>query len=105
MDVRVDWPRVEQDLGVWLPGDYKWLVEQYGPGSFDGFLHVFQPVVPVATVRLVDRAERAAEILDQLREGEESIPWVTRPEDAPHSWTITANGARNTKWPRHRGHR
>ncbi|MFG2313653.1 SMI1/KNR4 family protein [Streptomyces tendae] len=118
VDSRVDWPRVEQDLGVSLPDDYKWLVERYGPGSFDGFLHVFQPAVPVATVRLVDRAERAAEILDQLREGGETLPyptdellavgatdngdtiyWVTRPEDAPNSWTITANGARNTKWP------
>ncbi|MFE2459740.1 SMI1/KNR4 family protein [Streptomyces sp. NPDC059402] len=118
VDIRVDWPQVEHDLGVSLPDDYKWLVERYGPGSFDSFLHVFQPVAPVATIRLVDRAERAAEILDQLREGGEAIPhptdellavgatdkgdtiyWVTRPGDAPNSWTITANGARNTKWP------
>jgi len=122
VDVRVDWAQVEDALGVALPDDYKWLVERYGPGSFDDFLHIFQPDSPFYTIRLLESSERAAEILDQLREGGEEIPyetdellavgatdngdtvyWVTRPEDAPNAWTVTANGARNDKWPHFEG--
>ncbi|MBV1938361.1 SMI1/KNR4 family protein [Streptomyces sp. BV286] len=114
----VDWSQVEDALGVTLPGDYKWLVERYGPGSFNDFLYILQPSSPFHPTRLVESANRAAEILDELRESGVGIPyevdellpvgktdngdivyWVTRPEDAPDSWTIVANGARNLKWP------
>lgn len=115
----IDWDRVESDLGVALPEDYKWLAETYGPGRFDDFLSILHPGSPFHPTRLVEAAERAAEILDQLHEsGLESIPyqtdellavgktdngdmiyWVTKPEGEPDSWTVVANGARNTKWP------
>ncbi len=29
----------------------------------------------------------------------DTIYWVTEPEAAPDEWTVTAKGARNTKWP------
>ncbi|GAA5003372.1 SMI1/KNR4 family protein [Streptomyces siamensis] len=117
-EVEVDWPRFEEALGVVLPDDYKWLVERYGPGSFNSFLYILQPVSPFHPTRLVESADRAAEILDELRENGEKIPyetdellpvgktdngdtlyWVTRPEVQPNSWTVVANGARNTEWP------
>ncbi|MDT0267681.1 SMI1/KNR4 family protein [Streptomyces sp. DSM 44915] len=119
--VRVDWQALEEELGSRLPSDYKWLVERYGPGSFDNFLHVLQPTSPAPPIRLVSSADRAAEILDQLREKEDipfateellpvaktdngdTIYWVTRPEDDPDAWTLTGNGARNTRWPRFDG--
>ncbi|WP_405924342.1 hypothetical protein [Streptomyces sp. NBC_00035] len=66
----------------------------------------------------MESVDRAAEILDDLRESGGKVPyetnellpvgktdngdtvyWVTRPEGAPNSWTVVANGARNMKWP------
>ncbi|KAB8167142.1 hypothetical protein FH609_012170 [Streptomyces sp. 3MP-14] len=117
VSVRVDWPALEEELGSPLPSDYKWLVERYGPGSFDNFLHVLQPTSPFPPIRLVSSADRAAEILDQLRANEDipfptedllpvaktdngdTLYWVTRPPNDPDSWTLTGNAARNRKWP------
>lgn len=114
----IDWETLEERLGVRLPSDYKWLVEHYGPGKFSNFLHILQPVTGFAPIRLEDSANRASEILDQLRESGENIPypteellpvgttdngdtiyWVRRPEVDPDRWPIVANAARNTKWP------
>jgi hypothetical protein len=113
-----DWSQVESDLALRLPDDYKWLVERYGPGSFDDFLHVFQPGAESEWVRLETQAVRGAELLQQHVDKGESIPyevnelldvagtdngdtiyWVKRPAAGPNAWTIVANGARNTKWP------
>jgi hypothetical protein len=121
--IDVDWETVEAGVGTVLPGDYKALVEIYGPGSFGDFLFVFQPVTPFLTVELAYQARRGEEILDHLRDvGQESIPfgrgelmaiagtdngdtlyWVRRPQDQPDAWTITGNEARNTTWPQFSG--
>ncbi|MEU2776909.1 SMI1/KNR4 family protein [Streptomyces sp. NPDC007162] len=115
----VDWERVQDELGVLLPDDYKWLAERYGPGDFDGFMTILHPHSQFGPTCLVDAAERAAELLEQMPEGlrkrvphridhllaagktdnGDTIYWVTEPEAAPNEWTVTANGARNTKWP------
>lgn len=39
----VDWADVESRLGTRLPSDYKRLIELFGDGLFDAFLHVFPP--------------------------------------------------------------
>lgn len=115
----VDWERVEDELGVPLPDDYKWLSERYGPGGFDDFMTILHPHSQFWPTRLVDAAERAAELLEQMPESlQKKVPyridhllavgktdngdtiyWVTEPEAASDEWTVTANGARNTKWP------
>ncbi|GHH58244.1 hypothetical protein FHS35_007240 [Streptomyces umbrinus] len=118
VEADVDWSQVEDALDVTLPDDYKWFVERYGPGSFNDFLYILQPTSPFYPTRLVESADQAVEILESLRESGGRIPyetnellpvgktdngdtvyWVTRPEDAPNSWTVVANGARNTEWP------
>lgn len=120
----VDWDRVEDELGVAaLPDDYKWLSERYGAGGFDDFMTILHPNSRFWPTRLVDAAVRGAELLEMMPEGlqarvpydidhllaagktdnGDTIYWVTEPEDAPNEWTITANGARNTKWPRFDG--
>ncbi|MGW4911200.1 hypothetical protein [Streptomyces sp. NPDC004270] len=54
----VDWEEVEDELGISLPDDYKWLSERYWP------------------TRLVDAAERAAELLEQMPESlKERVPY------------------------------
>jgi hypothetical protein len=40
---REDWDAVEHSLGLGLPGDYKHLIEVFGPGSFDGYLLLPSP--------------------------------------------------------------
>jgi SMI1/KNR4 family protein SUKH-1 len=113
----LDWEAVEDRLGVRLPSDYKWLVERYGPGSFDDFLHIFQPGSDLESIRLEYQAERTAWALDYLRNGGESVPyensellsfgrtdngdtcyWVRRPVDDPEAWTIVVNEARGPHW-------
>ncbi|MER5522119.1 SMI1/KNR4 family protein [Streptomyces sp. NPDC002763] len=115
----VDWEEVEDELGISLPDDYKWLSERYGPGGFDNFMTILHPRSEFWPTRLVDAAERAAELLEQMPESlrkkvpyridhllavgktdnGDTIYWVTDPETRPNEWTVTANGARNTKWP------
>ncbi|MFB7787997.1 SMI1/KNR4 family protein [Streptomyces vinaceus] len=38
------WQAAEEHLGVPLPADYKAFLDLYGPGAFDGFLHMDRPV-------------------------------------------------------------
>ncbi len=116
--VEVDWLGLEGRLGTQLPGDYKWLVESYGAGSFDGFLHILQPNSPFEPLRLEDSAIRATQILEQLSGSGEEIPfeisnllpvgktdngdtiyWVKKSGGSPDEWVITVNAARNVKWP------
>lgn len=106
----IDWDAVEAGLGTRLPRDYKALVEIYGPGFFDNFLTVFQPVTPFLTIELAYQAKRSAEILARPElmpvagtDNGDRLYWVREPAGEPDAWTITGNGARNTKWPRFPG--
>jgi hypothetical protein len=101
-----NWEAVEARLGVRLPGDYKWLIERYGPGSF-GFLQVLLPESSIENVRLEHQAKQTAEGLDYLRESGMDIPyqnaellpfagtnngdfcyWLRHPADDPDAWTV-----------------
>jgi hypothetical protein len=118
------WTDVEARLGTRLPHDYKWLVEHYGPGSFDDFLHVLQPSVAAEPIQLEHQAERTAWTLDYLREGRghEQIPyensellafcktdngdtgyWLRHPTNDPDAWTVVVNEARGPRWPKFKG--
>ncbi|WP_238012960.1 hypothetical protein KZZ52_22845 [Dactylosporangium sp. AC04546] len=39
----VDWEKVSARMLVDLPADYRWLMEHYGPGTFDGYLTLIPP--------------------------------------------------------------
>jgi hypothetical protein len=118
----VDWAAFEVQLGWRLPADYKWLVETYGAGSFDDFLHVLQPDTEFQPIALEISYRRAVEVLSQLKESGEQIPygideiapvaktdngdtvyWVRRPADDPDSWSIVTNAARGVMWPQYEG--
>ena len=51
------WEELELRLGVSVPRDYKAIVEAYGPGCFDEFLHVLQPKSHYEAVRIIGRAK------------------------------------------------
>lgn len=113
----VDWAALEGRLGTRLPADYKALCATYGAGRFDDFLTVHRPVSRFLTVDLAFQARRKDEILEHLRRHEpvpyprgqltavggtdngDTVYWVRRPRTDPDAWTITGNGARNTRWP------
>ncbi len=117
-----DWAALEARIRTALPSDYKWLVEHYGPGSFDAFLHVLQPAATHEAIRLEHSIERTNWTLGYLRDHGEDIPfaneellpaaqsdngdsiyWLRRPHDDPDRWTVVANEARGTRWVRFDG--
>ena len=112
-----DWSAVHERMGVALPRDYKWLVERYGAGTFDGFLHVFQPAASIDAICLEHQVERAAWTLNYLRERGENVPYaetdllpvagddngntyylLRRPVEDPDLWTVVINEARGPQW-------
>ncbi|MFD5919599.1 SMI1/KNR4 family protein [Kitasatospora sp. NPDC058201] len=44
VDEAMDWPSVEERLGIALPSDYKAFMSVYGGGGIDGVLDVFLPL-------------------------------------------------------------
>jgi hypothetical protein len=67
----VDWEAVEQRLGLPLPQDYKDFIGRYGQGSFDDFLHPYQPVTDN---EYLDLAHRQVIDLDALRTLQRDFP-------------------------------
>jgi hypothetical protein len=64
--VVIDWEQFEGSLGVTLPSDYKWLIEAYGPGTFDDFFYVLQPASPFEPIRLAESARRQQRFFSSL---------------------------------------
>ncbi|MCZ4123102.1 SMI1/KNR4 family protein [Streptomyces sp. H39-S7] len=118
--IRPDWNQVEGDLGFRLPADYRQLIETYGPGSFDGFLHVFQPASPHRPLDLAHQIDTSVAALRTLRDDfSEEVPfrleqpyeiltfavtdngdqcyWL-RTGDDPDQWTVLVNEARGPEW-------
>jgi hypothetical protein len=121
-EVLTNWPVLETRLDLELPSDYKWIVDRYGPGKFDNFLHILQPGSPFEPIQLEYSIVRAGQILEQLRRSGEVIPystsellpvattdngdtvfWIRRPMKEPDLWTITVNAARNLVWSEFNG--
>ncbi|HEV8562248.1 MAG TPA: hypothetical protein VGR06_38500 [Actinophytocola sp.] len=118
---RTDWSTVERSLGAGLPEDYKRLVDAYGPGSFDGFLWLVQPM-PGSHLDLLARQDTAQSNLRTLAEMGEELPyppdrlmawavssdgdtcyWLRDPEADPDNWTVVANESRGPSWDQFTG--
>lgn len=121
-----DWAVIEPQLGIRLPDDYKRLVEIYGPGSFDGFLWVLQPLGPNEHLDLLRQREIRLVALREAQEHGEAVPfpvhegqdpllpwaitdngdvcfWLMDPLDDPNSWAVAVNEARGDAWHRFEG--
>ena len=111
------WDELERRLGFDVPQDYKWLVDTYGPGCFDGFLHVLQPKSRFEPIRMssfgVKYRERIkAQIetgriipyaFDQLQpvartEDGDIISWVIMPAKCSASWGLVINNPGRSEW-------
>jgi hypothetical protein len=122
----IDWDTVEQRLGLPLPQDYKDFIARYGQGSFDDFLHPYQPATGNEYLDLVHRQQIDLGALRTLqRDFGEDIPyrvgdpaellpvaltdngdivyWHVRDPKDPDSWTITVNESRGPEWFRYDG--
>ncbi|BCL12608.1 SMI1/KNR4 family protein [Micromonospora sagamiensis] len=115
--IAVDWVAVESRLGFALPSDYKWLVSNYGLGSFGGFFYLFVPGAPREGLNLESQYRRTTWALEYLIERGYSLPrrprelisfgrsengdaayWVTSRSDDPDRWTVALGEPRGPLW-------
>ncbi|GAA2532007.1 SMI1/KNR4 family protein [Winogradskya humida] len=109
-----DWAGVESTLGFGLPGDYKELVDVYGPGKFDDFLAILQPHHEVQRLDLLHSVKETAELLEAYESSGETLPapadrllavgltdngdtlyWLRDPLESPDQWRVAVNAARD----------
>ncbi|MEU5878031.1 SMI1/KNR4 family protein [Spirillospora sp. NPDC047279] len=87
-----DWERVEREIGLRLPGDYKLIVTEYPGLTIDRFLTVHRP----AGESFHDLRSFAESILEgarELRDEFDEIPYPLYPEEGGvYPWGSTANG-------------
>jgi hypothetical protein len=89
----VDWVDARGALGVDLPSDYVALVDEWGAGSFDGFLWVFAPGHQNPNLKLVQQAEEQSWALRETADAGEVHPF--EPAIVPGgllAWGLTDNG-------------
>lgn len=115
----VDWERVAGRLGLALPSDYRQMVTEWGAGSFDDYLTVYEPDHPNRHLELVQRAEGWRWSLEEMAK-DEPLPfpshigvggllawgasgagdpffWHVRTED-PQTWVVFVQEARGPDW-------
>lgn len=111
-----DWSRVETDLGMRLPQDYRQLMATYGPGEFCNFLSLYYPHAPRAGADLTGPmpARLRQQIVEVRHNARQSWPlphppeqlfamgvtgngdhlfWVTQPSNKPDGWDVAVNQA------------
>ena len=122
----IDWGPTERALRTALPADYKQLVDEYGPGSFDGFLWILQPSDTNENLDLLTQRTVRLDALRTLQADGEPVPysvekdmedlipwatsdngdvcyWVTYKRDAPDTWTVAVNESRGPLWAEFNG--
>ena len=89
----VEWSNIEQALRVQLPEDYKGLIDAYGPGSFDGFIWIFQPASDNPNLDLLAQTRTQLASLRERRASEPDFAVRIYPElGGLLPWGITDNG-------------
>ncbi len=82
VDATGDWERVETDLGLELPSDFKMLIQRYGFGQFESFITPLNPFGPHAM--LIDEARRLQEEDQLFRE--------QHPDTSPYAFYLEPGG-------------
>ncbi|MFG2484942.1 histone-like nucleoid-structuring protein Lsr2 [Streptomyces virginiae] len=116
----VDWGRVEAELGMRLPEDYKQLASVYGPGSYGGdHISIYHPHGVTLFVNLTGpMPSRIREHLQRDHDrgtnpvaydphhlfaiggtdGGQKLFWITEPENAPDAWRIAVSEDKGPRW-------
>jgi hypothetical protein len=115
----VDWEATETQLGLILPEDYRGLITEWGAGSFDDFVTLYEPGHPNPNLELVHRAEDWRWAMGETAKDEplrfpthigvggvlawgssangDPCFWHLRSED-PDAWVIFIQEARGPDW-------
>jgi hypothetical protein len=88
------WPRVEEDLGVPIPPDYREFVHAYGSGCFQRFLWPLNPFSEDENLNLGRQAPMLLwAVQEQKRQAPETVPHPVHPESGGlFPWGRTENG-------------
>ncbi|MEU4164180.1 SMI1/KNR4 family protein [Actinoplanes sp. NPDC026670] len=114
----LDWPAFESRFGRSLPGDYREICTEYGPGQFGEFIFIYLPESDSVTQRIEIQSREASQDLRDLPEEDnlfdfpfssedlllcgvtdngDFIWWVTGSED-PDKWTVVVTEAGFGEW-------
>jgi hypothetical protein len=117
-----DWAKAEAELGTALPPDYRAFIETYGSGRIAELLWVFNPADRRETINLLVQSPAQREVLRELAEMGETIPYPVFPEPggllpfgmsdngdvlhwraqgAPEQWTVVVQEARGPEFSAH----
>ena len=119
----VDWRSIKRGLGVQLPGDYRDLVSNYGPGVFDDFLGVLVPNAPIEYADIVTQQPAFKTGLEALKNVDPSavphniadltacaatsngdiICWIGSRDEDPNAWSIGISAPRDGLWEEYQG--
>ncbi|MEU4731987.1 histone-like nucleoid-structuring protein Lsr2 [Streptomyces sp. NPDC023588] len=116
----IDWGRIEAELDMRLPEDYKQLAAAYGPGSYGGdYITIYHPHGVTLYVNLTGpMSSRIREYLQRDydqgtypvpydpqhlfaiggTEGGQKLFWITEPVNAPDSWRVAINEDKGSRW-------
>jgi hypothetical protein len=89
-----DWARVEEELGLAPPADYREMVHAYGSGCFQRFLWVLNPFSEDESLNLAQQAPMLLwSAQEQKKQAPDSIPFPIHPEPGGlFPWARTENG-------------
>lgn len=87
------WEKTENTLGFHLPFDYKDFLENYGSGSINDFLWIFNPVAKNPNIELLWQAKIRIQALLELKSEGEIFPYELYPiEKGIFPFAATDNG-------------
>ncbi len=116
------WQRLERESNLIFPEDYKMYTSLYGSGSFEDFLHIYNPFTDNLPTNLVHLIPIIYDVYEHGYEGRNESAWPfkgflqERPimpfartnngdelfwhckSDDPNQWGITINETRSTNW-------
>jgi len=117
------WSKAERLIGIALPNDFKDFVQYYGTGQIGDFISILNPFSRHNTLNLVVQAPLQVEVLRELSEEGETLPyplfpnpngllpagltdngdviyWITAQH--PDDWEIAINEARSPTYESYR---
>ncbi|MBB5112144.1 hypothetical protein AB0K27_02120 [Micromonospora echinospora] len=111
------WDELDRRLGFAVPQDYRLVIDAYGPGCFDGYLHVLQPKSPFEPIRLGSfGAQYRERIRAQIETGRviphapdrlqpvartedgDVVSWVVASAGESDSWSLAINNSSRSEW-------
>ncbi|GIH08469.1 hypothetical protein Rhe02_65360 [Rhizocola hellebori] len=103
----VDWDAVSGRLGVELPQDYRWLIEHYGSGVFDGYLTLMAPAAlskPVlGELRGVLRYMTGFTLPVATTDDGAVVSWVVDSWQGSDRWHVRVTSPGTEPWHMHTG--